>query len=147
MDQCRQFSTFFLDDLLFGVAVESVQEIAGAIPMTPVPLAPKKIRGLINLRGQIITAIDLRRCLGLPEQPSGTPSVNVILHADNACASLLVDRVGEIVEVEESSFELPPETLRGPARELLQGAYKLRDSLMHVLDLEQTLRPLRGIQT
>ena len=135
----HHFSTFFVGDLLFGIPVEKVQEVAGFVEMTPVPLAPPKVRGLINLRGQIVTAIDLRNCLDLEGQPVGETPVNVILRMDDGYASLLVDRVGEIVEVDEDAFEFPPETLRGPVRELIQGAYKLDKELMHVLDLDRAL--------
>jgi purine-binding chemotaxis protein CheW len=139
MDEKRHFSSFFVDDLLFGIAVEKVQEVAGLAEMTPVPLAPAKVRGLINLRGQIVTAIDLRSCLGLSERPTEQTPVNVILHTSDGYASLLVDRVGEIVEVDESEFERPPETLRGPVRDLILGAYKLDSKLMHVVDLDRAL--------
>jgi purine-binding chemotaxis protein CheW len=140
MDEKQRFSSFFVANVLFGIAVEKVQEVAGSVEMTPVPLAPAKVRGLINLRGQIVTAIDLRTCLELGERPIGERPVNVILHANDGYASLLVDRVGEIVEVDEIDFELPPETLRGTARQLIRGSYKLDKELMHVLDLEQALR-------
>ena len=139
MDEKRHFTSFFVEDVLFGIAVEKVQEVASLVEMTPVPLAPLKVRGLINLRGQIVTAIDLRTCLGLGERPVGQTPVNVILHTADGYASLLVDRVGEIVEVDESEFELPPETLRGPVRELIRGAYKLDNKLMHVVDLDRAL--------
>jgi purine-binding chemotaxis protein CheW len=140
MEEKRQFSSFFVDDFLFGIAVEKVQEVASSANMTPVPLAPPKVSGLINLRGQIVTAIDLRRCLELSDRAPGQEPVNVILRTDDGYASLLVDRVGEIVEVDEDAFERPPETLRGPGRELIRGAYKLNGKLMHVLDLDRTLQ-------
>jgi purine-binding chemotaxis protein CheW len=139
MDERHHFCSFFVDNFLFGIAVEKVQEVASSVEMTPVPLAPPKVRGLINLRGQIVTAIDLRSCLGLSERPIGQAPITVILHTDDGYASLLVDRVGEIVEVDENDFELPPETLRGPVRDLIQGAYKLDNKLMHVLNLERAL--------
>jgi purine-binding chemotaxis protein CheW len=139
MDEKRHFCSFFVEDFLFGIAVQRVQEVASSVEMTPVPLAPPKVCGLINLRGQIVTAIDLRSCLELGERPIGQTPINVILHTEDGYASLLVDRVGEIVEVDENDFELPPETLRGPVRELIQGAYKLDNKLMHVLDLDRAL--------
>ena len=139
MEDKRQFTSFFVDGFLFGVAVERVQEVVTSANMTPVPLAPRKVSGLINLRGQIVAAIDLRRCLELSDRPSDEVPVNVILRTDDGYASLLVDRVGEIVEVDEDTFEPPPETLRGPGRELIRGAYKLNGKLMHVLDLDRTL--------
>lgn len=108
--------------------------------MTPVPLAPAVVRGLINLRGQIVPAIDLRRCLQLPECSSNEPPVNLILYTGDSCTSLLVDAVGEVLEVDQDTFEPPPVTLRGRPRELIRGAYKLSDKLTHVLDLNEVLR-------
>ena len=139
MNEKHSFSSFFVDNVLFGIAVEKVQEVASSVEMTPVPLAPPKVRGLINLRGQIVTAIDVRSCLELSERPIVQTPINVILLTADGYASLLVDRIGEIVEVDEKDFELPPETLRGPVRELIQGAYKLDNQLMHILDLERAL--------
>ena len=140
MAEKRQFSSFYIDDFLFGIAVEQVQEIAGSLAMTPVPLAPSKVSGLINLRGQIIPAINLRTCLGIGGPPTELPAVNMILHSAGGYSSLLVDRIGEIIQVDEAAFEPPPETLKGPARQLIQGTYKLDGKLMHVLELERTLQ-------
>jgi purine-binding chemotaxis protein CheW len=139
----KQFSSFFVDGLFFGIEVAKVQEVMGAIYMTPVPLAPPAVRGLINLRGQIVTSIDLRCCLQLNERPADQVPVNLILYTDDGCTSLLVDDVGEVLEVDETTFEPPPETLQGRPRELIRGAYKLDNRLMHVLDVERTLNLAR----
>ena len=135
----RQFASFFVADLFFGIEVERVQEVTTEARMTPVPLAPPVVRGLINLRGQIVPAIDLRRCLQLPECSAKEPPVNLILYTGDSCTSLLVDAVGEVLEVDQETFEPPPVTLRGRPRELIRGAYKLTDRLMHVLDLNEVL--------
>jgi purine-binding chemotaxis protein CheW len=135
----KQFSSFFVNDLFFGIEVAKVREVAGALYMTPVPLAPPAVRGLVNLRGQIVTVIDLRCCLQVGERTPDQVPVNLILYTDDGCASLLVDEIGEVLEVDEDTFELPPETLQGRPRELILGAYKLDNRLMHVLDLERTL--------
>jgi purine-binding chemotaxis protein CheW len=108
--------------------------------MTRVPLAPKVVRGLINLRGQIVTAIDLRRRLELPERPAGRLPMNVVVRDDEGALSLLVDEIGDVVEVQEDAFERPPEMLDGVARELIHGAYKLKDRLLLVLDTEAAVR-------
>jgi purine-binding chemotaxis protein CheW len=117
-----------------------VREIVGAIDMTPVPLANRVVKGLINLRGQIVTTIDLRACFRFGDAPETQPSVNVIVNIGDGLSSLLVDRVGEIIEVDSKSFSDRPETLQGVARDLIRGAYKLENELMHVLDLERTLQ-------
>jgi purine-binding chemotaxis protein CheW len=135
----RQFCTFLLDGLLFGVEVNKVQEVIRYQEMTRVPLASRVIEGLINLRGQIVTAIDLRRRIELRERPQETQPMHVVVRTEDGPTSLLVDSIGDVVEVREETFERPPETLRGVARELIQGAYKLRDRLLLVLDLNQTI--------
>jgi purine-binding chemotaxis protein CheW len=133
----RQFCTFFLDEFFFGVEVEKVQEVLRYQEMTRVPLAPATIRGLINLRGEIITAIDLRRCLQLSEAPADQLPMNVVVQDQEGGTSLLVDRIGDVLQVDEEAFERPPSTLLGVARELVRGAYKLEDRLLLVLDTEK----------
>ena len=135
----RRLCTFYLDDMLFGIDVDAVQEVLRYQVMTPVPLAPTVVTGLINLRGQIVTALDLRRRLELPERPAGLLPTNVVLRSNTVGASLLVDSIGEVLEVDDESFEPPPETIQGMARELILGAYKLLDKLLLLLDLRKTL--------
>jgi purine-binding chemotaxis protein CheW len=139
MSDEHKFCTFTLDGLLFGVEVMKVQEVIRYLEMTRVPLAPSVVRGLINLRGQIVTAVDLRRRLGLSERPADQSPMNVVIRMDDEAISLLVDEIGEVREVEEDAFERPPETLRGVARELIRGAYKLKDRLLLVLDTEKAV--------
>ncbi|QDU21969.1 chemotaxis protein CheW [Urbifossiella limnaea] len=135
----RQFCTFLLAGHHFGVDVTSVQEIIRAQEMTRVPLTAPVVRGLINLRGQIVTALDLRRRLGLPDRPDGDPPVNVVVRTDDGAVSLLVDEIGDVLDVPESAFEQSPETLTGPARGLIRGAYKLDGRLLLILDTDRTV--------
>ena len=134
MAQNSQFCTFSLDSLLFGVELKSVQEVIRSLEVTRVPLAPEVVSGLINLRGQIVTAVDLRRQLQLEPRPAGLAAMNVVVRSGDGAVSLLVDEIGDVVEVEESSFERPPETLRGTVRTMITGVHKLNDRLMLVLD-------------
>jgi purine-binding chemotaxis protein CheW len=92
---------------------------------------------LLNLRGQIVTALDLRRRLGLSPLTSDSAPMNVVVRAADGTVSLLVDEIGDVLEVEDSSFEPPPETLRGAVRSMILGVHKLKDRLMHVLDVEK----------
>lgn len=140
MAETRQFCTFFLDGLYFGVDVQKVQEVIRYQEMTRVPLASRVVRGLINLRGQIVTAIDLRRRLQLNERPSDRLPMNVVVRGDDGAMSLLVDEIGDVVEAQEDAFERPPETLEGVARELIQGAFKLKDRLLLMLDTEKAVQ-------
>jgi purine-binding chemotaxis protein CheW len=137
MSDAKQFCTFYLDSHFFGVEVHKIQEIIRSQPMTRVPLAPAIFRGLINLRGQIVTALDLRRRLELRDRPAGELPINVVVKSDDGAVSLLVDEIGDVVEVDGSSFEKPPETLSGAARELVLGVYKLKDRLLLHLDTER----------
>ena len=139
MAEGRQFSTFVVDRLLFGVEVEKVQEVIRYQAMTRVPLAPPVVKGLINLRGQIVTAVDLRRRLGLRERATTDLPMNVVVRHDDGAVSFLVDEIGDVLEVEEDAFELPPGTLAGEARELIRGVYKLKDTLLIALDTDKML--------
>ena len=145
MAQKQQLSSFFVDDRLFGIDIATVQEVMSGVELTPVPLAPPIIGGLLNLRGQIVTAIDLRRCLQLADRPPDQLPVNLILRTDEGCTSVLVDAVGDVLEVDEDDFESPPETLRGRSRELIRGAYKLDGRLLLVLDTDEMLKGLGGL--
>lgn len=144
MASTRQFSTFHLDKFLFGVEVLRVQEVIRSLDFTRVPLAPEVVSGLINLRGQIVTAIDLRRRLELPPRPAGEKPMNVVIDTGDGAVSLLVDTIGSVITVDESEFEKPPETLMGSARDLILGAYKLKDRLLLALDID---RVIQGVNT
>lgn len=134
MSASHQFCTFYLGERYYGIDVLRVQEIVRHQTLTRVPLAPPMVRGLINLRGQIVTAIDLRRRLDLPDRDDGLESVNVVLQTDEGAVSLLVDEIGDVLEVTDAQFEMPPATLQGADRDLIQGAYKLTNQLLVILD-------------
>jgi len=135
----RQFCTFLVDGLYFGIEVFQVQEVIRFQEMTRVPLASPVIKGLINLRGQIVTAIDLRRGLELADRPEGSLPMNVVVRTGDGVVSLLVDEIGDVVNVEPETFERPPETLNGIARELISGVYKLKERLLLVMNIEKAV--------
>jgi purine-binding chemotaxis protein CheW len=135
----QQFSTFYLGDRYFGIEVQKVQEVIRYQEMTNVPLAPPEIRGLINLRGQIVTAMDLRRRLEMPDRPEDQLPMNVVVRTEDGSVSLLVDEIGDVIEVDDERFEQPPDTLQGVARSLIRGAYKLEGQLLMVLDTERVV--------
>ncbi|PIQ96643.1 MAG: chemotaxis protein CheW, partial [Nitrospinae bacterium CG11_big_fil_rev_8_21_14_0_20_56_8] len=130
MSDDKQFCTFYLDDLYFGVEVLKVQEVFRFQEMTSVPLAPSVVRGLINLRGQIITAIDLRRRMELPPLPADRRSMNIVVRTEDGVVCLLVDEIGDVLEVPMESFEQAPDTIAGVMRDLVQGVYKLENKLL-----------------
>jgi len=135
----QQFCTFLIQGLMYGVEVETVQEVIRHQEMTGVPLAPDVVAGLINLRGQIVTAIDLRRRLGVGERREGELPTNVVVRTGDGAVSLLVDEIGDVVEVEEKDFEEVPDTLASASRELIRGVYKLNNELLLVLDTQRSV--------
>ena len=139
MTAASQLCTFYLDKQFFGVDVQTVQEVIRYQDMTRVPLARRAVSGLINLRGQIVTAIDLRRRLGLAERPADRLPMNVVVRSDDGVVSLLVDQIGDVQEVDQDNFEPPPETLLGASRNMIRGAYKMKDRLLLVLDTERAV--------
>ena len=138
MQGSGQFSTFFVADLFFGVDVLNVQEVLRFQQMTPVPRAPEMIEGLINLRGQIVTAIDMRRRLGLPPRTGDKSPMNMVVRTSDGAVSLLVDEIGDVLEMDAATYERPPKNLDPAAGELIRGVYKLKGRLLLVLDAERT---------
>jgi len=137
MANSQQFCTFYLENYFFGIELCDVQEVLTQLELAEVPLAPHAVRGLMNLRGQIVIAVDLRRQLGLLERPADKPAMNVIVRTGEDAVSLLVDEIGDVVEAGEDSFEPPPETLRGKVRSAIRGVHKLEKQLLHVLDTDR----------
>ena len=135
----KQFCTFYLKGLFFGIDVLEVQEVILYHEMTQVPLAPASVRGLINLRGQIVTAIDLRQRLQLGPRDDETNVKNVVIQTEDGAISLLVDEIGDVIEPDESQFEDTPETVSGIARKMIKGVYKLDGQLMLILDTHRAI--------
>jgi purine-binding chemotaxis protein CheW len=134
----EQFATFYVQDLFFGVDVLHVQEVLCSQPMTPVPRSPGVIEGLINLRGQIVTAIDMRRRLRLPARASDRAVMNIVVRTSDGVVSLLVDEIGDVLDMDADTYERPPDNLEPVAKELIRGVYKLQGQLLLVLDEERT---------
>jgi purine-binding chemotaxis protein CheW len=134
-----QYCTFRVGDLLLGVEVLRVQEVIRDQVLTPVPLAHRSVSGLINLRGQIVTAIDLRVRLGLAAAAGDEPKLNVVVQQDGDAVALRVDEIGDVAEVGAESFEPTPETVRGTLRDLVVGVHKLEGRLLLVLDIDRVI--------
>lgn len=137
----RQYCTFLLGGFYMGVDVRTVQEVLRCQPMTRVPLTTSAIRGLINVRGQIVMAIDLRCRLQLPERARQSLPTNVIVNTDEGAFSLLVDEVCDVLDLHESKMQPPPDTLDAPVRELMRGVFLLEDRILMVLDTETITDP------
>ncbi len=137
MPETRQFCSFYLDHRLFGIESQKIQEVVAYRELRPVPLAPAVVSGLMNLRGQVVVALELRRQLELPERPSNVTPVCLIVRADQGAVCLLTDDIGNVLEVGEDSFEPVPETLSARLRAVILGIHKLEDRLMYVLDADR----------
>jgi purine-binding chemotaxis protein CheW len=132
-----QFSTFTIDNKLYGINVKMVQEITKAMPITPVPLAPYYIHGLINLRGQIATAVGLRELFKLKPAEAGQSKINVVCKTEGLLLSLIVDDVGDVLELEESQFESTPDTVSSHVNQFMNGVYKLPNNLLSIIDIQK----------
>lgn len=136
MSTRRQLCTFHVGEHLFGLDIERVQEILLPPPLTRVPGAPPEVAGLLNLRGQIVPAIDLRRRLELPVGPATTEAPHVVLRGDDGAVSLRVDAIGDILPLPAAEQAPVPDNLRGPLRALLLGVHALPDRLLLVLSAD-----------
>ena len=134
-----QLLSFELADHLYGIEVDQVQEVLRSQKVTRVPLHTDAIAGLINLRGEVVTAIDLRARLSLPARPEGQDAVNIVVRLRGESISLLVDSIADVLEVDDRSFEPVPDTLDGDVRDLLRGAYKTQGRLLLALDVDRAV--------
>jgi purine-binding chemotaxis protein CheW len=132
-----RLATFTVGDLFFGIEVTRVQEVLRLQRMTAVPQAPNVIEGLINLRGQIVTAIDMRCRLNLPPRPADQEPMNVVVRTADGPVSFLVDEIGDVMEMDSAAFDYPPDNLESTARQVIRGVYKLPERLLLVIDEEQ----------
>jgi len=131
------YVTFTIEDGLYGVEVQRVQEALRAHERTRVPLAPQGVAGLVNLRGQVVLTVDLRPRLGLPPLGADSAPMMVVVQVAGEPVSLLVDEIGDVVDVPADRVEAPPDTLDPELRPLIQSACPLDDALLLVLDVDQ----------
>jgi purine-binding chemotaxis protein CheW len=136
MTATRRFSTFTVSGRLYGMDVMKVQEITKTLPMTKVPLAPDYVYGLINLRGQISTAVGLRELFGIKGE---TPleQMNVVCKIQDVLISFLVDQIGDVVDLDETAFEEPPDTISESMSRFLDGVYKMPGQLLSVISVDK----------
>jgi len=138
MVTAQAYCTFRVGTLLVGIDVARVQEVLHDTELTPVPLADDSVLGLLNLRGEIVTAIDARRRLGLDARPPEVRAAHVLVRCESEVVSLVVDAEDEVVEVDGAADEVP-ETLGSAIRALVTGIHQLDTGLLLVLDPDRTL--------
>ncbi|GJL66117.1 MAG: chemotaxis protein CheW [Nitrospirales bacterium] len=139
MAETRQFCTFTVHDWLLGVDVRDVQEVIHDQVMTNVPLASNVIGGLINLRGQVVTVLDLRRRFGLNASSLRRAPMNVVMRIDRELISFLVDEIGEVVEAAAEAIKPPPLTIDKEIQRFISGVYHGNGQMLGILDLEKTM--------
>ncbi len=142
--QTREFLTIVLADQMFGIPILQVQDVLGAQKITRIPLAPPAIAGSLNLRGRIVTAIDVRACLSMPplERAADAKTMSVVVESHGELYSLIIDKVGDVLSVANSDFEKSPATLDPQWRGVCSGIYRLKESLLVILDVPRLLEGL-----
>jgi purine-binding chemotaxis protein CheW len=135
----RQYATFLVGGHYLGVDVLEVQEVLHQQRITPVPLAPDVIAGLLNLRGQIVPEIDLRRLFQLPPRDPEAARFSVVVHGADGTVSLLMDEIDDVLQLDGASFEAAPSNVKPQIRDLLLGVHKLPNRLLLVLDTRRAL--------
>ena len=136
----QDYVTMYVADQLFGIPVLQVQDIMSKMPLTKVPLAPREVAGALNLRGRIVTAIDVRTRLNMPQRQPDVSPMNIVVEHDNEMYSLLVDKVGDVISMPDLQFEPNPTTIDPELRQVSKGIYQLTDSLLVILDIPNLLR-------
>lgn len=136
----REFVTMYIEGQLFGIPVLQVQDVLEPIKITRVPLSPREVAGSLNLRGRIVTAIDVRTRLGLSPREANVKCMSVVVESGGEFYSLIVDQVGEVMTLAAADFEKTPATLDDRWREISDGVYRLQESLLIVIDVKRLLR-------
>ena len=139
VDGHRDYVTMTIADQLFGIPVLSVQDVLGRQDIAHIPLARSEVAGAINLRGRIVTVIDLRRRLGLPPRSSDIPGMSVVVEYESDSYSLMVDTVGEVLSLAAEAFERNPETMDATWKAVSDGIYRLDGQLLAILNIDRIL--------
>lgn len=140
LDYENQYVSFYVDRQLLGIPVHAVQEVLTSQTTAPVPRASVEIAGLLNLRGQIVTALNLRRRLGLPALETGRSSMNIVVRHQGESYSLLVDDVGDVINVAGNILQAPPATLDQHWKSVTAGVFRLEQRLFVILNVGSLLK-------
>ncbi|MBI5164749.1 MAG: chemotaxis protein CheW [Magnetospirillum sp.] len=142
--ETQDYVTMFIEGQLFGIPVLTVQDVLGPQRITRIPLAPREVAGSLNLRGRIVTAIDVRLRLGVTKRSQENKGMSVVVDMGGELYSLMVDQVGEVLSLPAAKFERNPPTLDPMWREFSMGIYRLEDKLLVVLDVGKLLEFTRN---
>ena len=141
----QEFVTMTIDNQWFGIPVHKVQDVLGTQDIARIPLAPPDVAGSLNLRGRIVTAIDPRVRLGLPARDKDQSVMSIVVEHGGELYSLLIDQVGEVLNLPADRFENNPASLDGRWREISAGVYRLDDRLLVVMDVGRLLEFEKGV--
>ncbi len=146
MSGIEQLTTFYVGHELFGIEVMKVREVTGNPHVVPVPLAPEFVKGLVNLRGQIATAISLSELFAISGN-SSEENMSVVCKNEGNLVSLIVSSIGDVVEVSKTNFERNPDILPSTLKKYVKGIYKMEGILLSVLDIESIFKELSPIES
>ena len=138
-DGTLEFATFYLGELLLGIDIHRMQEINRHLELTPVPHAPEYVSGVVNLRGEVVTILDLRRILGLEPREITPQCRNIVVNSSSEQIGLLVDRIADVVTARADEIDPPPANLHGVDGKYFTGVYKLEAELLVILDIDNLL--------
>jgi len=134
-----ELATFYVGEALCGMNILQIQEINKIMQLTPVPQAPEYVMGVLNLRGKIVTILDLAKKLGLGDTAIDENSRNIIVNTHDGSAGVLVSRISDVVTAETSSMEKPPTNMSGIQGNFFAGVFKTETTLIGVLDLDKVM--------
>lgn len=141
--ESKDFLTIMIAGQMFGIPVLQVQDVLGQQSVTRIPLAPPQVAGALNLRGRIVTAVNVRRCLGLEDLAEAQKkTMSVVVENEGELYSLIIDSVGDVLSLKESAFESNPPTLDLLWRSVSLGVYRLDGKLLVILDVNKLLMAL-----
>ncbi len=132
-----QICSFYLNQYLIAIEIEHIQEVVKGQQMTIVPLAPSHVCGLINLRGQLVMALNLKECLGLEWQRETAGKMNVVIIHGDSLLSLLVDAIGDVITINPTNLREKPVNLPAKLAELTKGIYQLHNELLILIDVQK----------
>lgn len=139
----KEFLTIKIDGQMFGIPILQVQDVLGEIKVTRIPLAPPQVSGSLNLRGRIVTAIDVRKCLGLTPLENTERRMSVVVMHDDELYSLIIDNVGDVLTLQDKDFEQNPATLDITWKSVSLGVYRLDGQILVILDVPKLLLSLQ----
>ncbi|NLA74481.1 MAG: purine-binding chemotaxis protein CheW [Deltaproteobacteria bacterium] len=139
-NKTMELATFYVGDSLCGMDILKIQEINKLLEMTEVPLAPDYVKGILNLRGQIVTVIDLGNKLSLADTEISGETRNIIVNSNGEYIGLLVQKIGDVERTEEDKIESPPANIGGIQGRYFEGVFKKEKSLIGILNVEEILK-------